>query len=69
MNHDLLDFGGAFISLTSIHAVIDEIVDGKPAGVVHIHYGSGQLVAFAGDAEGVMAVINDHCRIGQPVYG
>jgi len=63
MGHDLLDFGGAFISLTSIHAVIDEIVDKKPTGVVHINYGSGQQVAFEGDAEGVMAVINDH------VYG
>jgi hypothetical protein len=58
--HDLLDFGGAFISLTSIHAVIDEIVDDKPTGTVHIHYGSGQLVAFAGDALGVMAVINGY---------
>ena len=64
MNHDLLDFGGAFISLTSIHAVIDEVVDGKPTGVVHVYYGgSDHRAAFEGDAEGVMAVINDH------VYG
>jgi len=62
--HDLLNFGGAFISLTSIHAVIDEIEDDKPTGNVHIHFGSGQQIAFVGDAKGVMEVINGYCANG-----
>ena len=59
--HDLVNFGGAFISLTSIHAVIDEVIDGKPTGAVHINYGHGHQTAFEGDAASVMEIINGWC--------
>jgi hypothetical protein len=68
MGHDLISFGGAFISLTSIHAVVDERINGAVTGNVYIDYGnSGDRIAFEGTAESVMEVINDYCRIGEPL--
>lgn len=63
MPHDLVDFGGAFISLTSIHGVTNEIEGGEPTGNVFIDYGHGCRLAFAGDASDVMAIINDYCGV------
>lgn len=55
---DLVDFGGTYISLSSIHAVQDEMVDGKTTGVVFIEYGPhGARASFEGTAADVMRVI------------
>lgn len=55
---DLVDFGGMYISLSSIHAVQDETLDGKTTGVVFIEYGPhGARAEFEGSAADVMRVI------------
>lgn len=60
---DLVDFGGTYISLSSIHAVQDEIEDGKTTGVVFIEYGPhGARANFEGTAADVMRVIEDWQR-------
>lgn len=60
---DLVDFGGTYISLSSIHAVIDEMEDDKPTGVVFIEYGPhGARAGFEGTAAEVMRVIEDWQR-------
>lgn len=64
--HDLVAFPGAFISLTSIHGVVDEIVDGELTGNVYIDYGQGCRVAFAGSALDVMDIVNSFCGVSNP---
>lgn len=60
---DLVDFGGAYISLSSIHAVRDEIVDGTTTGVVFIEYGPhGARAEFEGSAADVMRIIAEWQR-------
>lgn len=54
---DLIDFGGTYISLTSIHAVIDEMVEDRHTGVVFIDYGHGSRAQFEGTAREVMRII------------
>lgn len=55
---DLVDFGGHYISLSSIHAVQDEMEDGETTGVVFIEYGpQGTQAMFDGTAADVMRVI------------
>jgi len=60
MGHDLADFGGMFISVTSIHAVSNEVEFGQETGVVHIDYGHGNRMAFEGTAETVMQIIDGY---------
>ncbi|MDR6794829.1 hypothetical protein J2X12_002840 [Pseudarthrobacter oxydans] len=57
IGHDLVQFPGAFISLTSIHAVVSEPDD---PSVVYIDYGQGNRIGFAGDLHDVIDVINNH---------
>jgi hypothetical protein len=60
---DLVDFGGIYISLSSIHAVQDEIENGKTTGVVFIEYGPhGARATFEGTATDVMRVIAEWQR-------
>lgn len=60
---DLVDFGGTYISLSSIHAVQDEMEDGKTTGVVFIEYGPhGARAGFEGTADDVMRVIAEWQR-------
>jgi hypothetical protein len=60
---DLVDFGGMYISLSSIHAVQDEMKDGDTTGVVIIEYGPyGARARFEGTAADVMRVIADWQR-------
>ncbi|MFF2245159.1 hypothetical protein ACFVTM_13375 [Arthrobacter sp. NPDC058130] len=54
---DLIDFGGSYISLSSIHAVIDEIEGGLPTGRVFIDYGHGGRAEFEGSALDVMLIV------------
>ena len=56
--HDLIPFPGARISLTSIHGIEDDLEDGQPTGMVVINYGQGFRIAFEGDTESVMQVID-----------
>lgn len=56
--HDLISFPGARISLTSIHGIEDDLEDGQPTGMVVINYGQGFRIAFEGDTETVMQVID-----------
>ena len=58
IGHDLVRFPGAFISLTSIHGIADEIVDGEPTGAAYIDYGQGNRLMFAGRAEDIMGIID-----------
>jgi hypothetical protein len=63
MNHDLISFPGARISLTSIHGVEDDLdVDGKPTGMVVVNYGQGFRIGFEGDVSSVMEVIDAYCE-------
>ena len=62
MRHDLVSFPGARISLTSIHAVSDEVFDGEPTGTVYIDYGHGNRLGFEGDVEAVMKIIDAYCE-------
>jgi len=62
MMHDLISFPGARISLTSIHAIENELDDdGQPTGVVIVNYGQGFRIGFEGDVESVMEIIDRHC--------
>lgn len=55
---DLVDFGGTYISMSSIHAVQDERLEGKTTGVVSIEYGPhGARAEFEGSAADVMRII------------
>ncbi|WP_104172572.1 hypothetical protein [Arthrobacter sp. Y81] len=64
---DLVDFGGTYISLSSIHAVIDEMEDNKPTGAVFIEYGPhGARAGFEGSAKDVMRVIAEWQRDNAP---
>lgn len=64
---DLVDFGGIFISLSSIHAVIDETKGDKTTGVVFIEYGPhGARASFEGSAADVMRVIAEWQRGNSP---
>ncbi|WP_028275228.1 hypothetical protein [Arthrobacter sp. I3] len=60
---DLVDFGGTYISLSSIHAVQDEVEDDRTTGVVFIEYGPhGARASFEGSAADVMRIIQDWQR-------
>ena len=61
MGHDLVQFPGARISLTSIHGIEDDLEEGQPTGTVIINYGQGFRIAFEGDVDSVMEVIEAHC--------
>lgn len=61
MMHDLVSFPGARISLTSIHAVSDEIENGEPTGTVYVDYGHGSRLGFEGSVDDVMALIDAYC--------
>lgn len=56
--HDLVQFGDARISLTSIHAIVTE--PNEP-GTVYIDYGHGNRIGFEGDIAAVMEVIDKYC--------
>lgn len=60
MNHDLISFPGARISLTAINAVVNEVdFDGKATGAVYIDYGTqNNRISFEGDVETVMEIID-----------
>lgn len=63
MNHDLIEIAGAYISLTAINAISNELAlsPGEP-DVVHIDYGQGSRLTFAGDAATVMQIIDAWCE-------
>lgn len=63
---DLVNFGGHYISLSSIYAVQDEMVeDGETTGVVFIEYGPhGARANFEGTAKDVMRVIVEYQQYG-----
>ncbi|PRB44319.1 hypothetical protein CQ020_03670 [Arthrobacter sp. MYb23] len=60
---DLVDFGGTYISLSSIHAVVNEMEDQEETGNVFIEYGpNGARAGFEGSAADVMRIIEDWRR-------
>ncbi len=62
MSHDLIGFPGARISLTSIHGIEDDLdADGQSTGTVIVNYGQGYRLAFEGDVQSVMEVIDAYC--------
>jgi len=62
INHDLIAFPGARISLTAINAVVDELDDSQPTGRVCIYYGPyNAALLFEGDVKTVMGIIDDWC--------
>jgi len=63
MPHDLIAFPGVRVSLTSIHGIANEIVDGTPTGNVYIDYGHGCRIAFEGSVEDVMEIIDAYCGV------
>lgn len=62
--HDLIDFGGSFISLRSIRAIHNETeydstyLEMRTTGNVLIDFGSGLPLVFEGCAADVIKVIN-----------
>lgn len=62
MAHDLVSLPNARISLTSIHAISNELEDGVHTGVVYVDYGTGNRVGFEGDVEAVMRIIDAYCE-------
>lgn len=61
IGHDLVSFPGAYISLTSIHGIEDDVEDGQPTGAVIINYGQGFRISFEGSVSDVMEIIDAYC--------
>ena len=61
IGHDLIEFPGARISLTSIHGIEDDTdANGDLTGMVVINYGHGFRIGFEGSVDDVMKVIDDY---------
>lgn len=54
---DLVDFGGVYISLSSIQAIVNEQEGDRETGNVYIDYGHGCRLSFEGNADDVMRII------------